>query len=492
MTRPRLRHAAIGLLSLLAACQSAGHAQPHPSAKATPSSAPAVASQVKYDPLPPAPQLTTTLTGEDAAVYQRAVTAAESAHRGRWTVALTGKDGQPLKSEAVTFKLLHQDFLFGTDLANNDKQYRLFQQAGLNLADVPTSFTWAATEPSPGAFRPIPGNIQAEMDRYVGDGISVMAHNMLWLPPPGYDYVPAVYQNMPFDRFVQAYHDHVLHLAQSEKGKVAIWDIVNEPMTNWANAMNLDESQWQRLVKAGTDAVHEGAPGSLALVNSYGVKYDGIQHHPTKFMEPLAFFTDLVQKSVPYDITGLELYYNSTWGSTAQPGRYSFENGQMSMAELNGWLDKYGALKKPILVTEFEANAAPYPDGGRHNTMWGQPWSPKLQADYVQAEYTLFFSRPDVIGTQYWDHNDGPPVYQGGIVDAGDNPREALTRMAALIHHWSTRGSGKTSSSGTLDLDGFAGVYEIDTPGPDGKPTAAGYIDLREGEAHNFTLQLKG
>ncbi|MHB8507791.1 MAG: endo-1,4-beta-xylanase [Candidatus Dormibacteria bacterium] len=447
-----------------------------------------------YDTLAPAPVLTQTPQGDDSTMYAAAAKAAETSHRGHWTLRLTGIDGKPLTVTDLRFQLHRHDFLFGSDIAFNNAQYLTLQQAGFNDADFPNHFVWARTEPTDGGFTGLDAAASAELDRYTGDGFTTVAHNLMWFPPPGYDFEPKWAQDLPFDTFVQRYHDHMVQLVKSVGTKVGIWDIANEPMTNWANAKNLTEEQWQRLVTAGANAVHEAQPGALALVNSYGVKYDGIVHHPVNFMEPLKFYQDMVAQNQPYDITGIELYYNNTWGQVkagvgGQP--YSYENPQLTLSEINGWLDKFAQLKKPMMITEFQANSTTLPDGKPHNTYWGQNWTPELQADYVQAAYTMFYARNDVMGVQYWGHNDGYPVYKGGILTDSDQPREAFNRIKELIAHWSTSGSAKTASDGSLTLDGVAGNYYVDQVGSDGKVVASGTIHLGEGESKDIKLELK-
>ena len=74
---------------------------------------------------------------------------------------------------------------------------------------------------------------------------------------------------------------------------------------------------------------------------------------------------------------------------------------QIDVLEIERMLDRFKAFNKPIHITEIATASVdgPDPNSMRPKTTapgWHGPWSEPTQADWLEAIYTLVYSKPAV------------------------------------------------------------------------------------------------
>jgi len=83
----------------------------------------------------------------------------------------------------------------------------------------------------------------------------------------------------------------------------------------------------------------------------------------------------------------------------------------------------------------------PDPNSLRPNTTapgWHGPWSERVQADWLEAIYTLVYSKPEFEAIGWWDLTDMPGHFwpHGGLLHADLTPKLAYHRLGELQKAW--------------------------------------------------------
>ena len=143
-------------------------------------------------------------------------------------------------------------------------------------------------------------------------------------------------------------------------------------------------------------------------------------------------------------------------------------------------------LDKKIFISEISIPSEPIGKG-----YWGQAWSEELQAEYLEAIYTIFFSKPLVMGIGWWDVTDaGAFIYYGGLLDEQAQPKQAYYTLQNLINNWTTNGTGVTDDNGELMFRGFGGAYEIIISDPETGISIQREVVIEEQNDNVFTFVL--
>jgi len=150
------------------------------------------------------------------------------------------------------------------------------------------------------------------------------------------------------EQLLQRMHDHIMTVVGRYKGKVKVWDVVNEAIADGGTNI-LRDSPWSRII--GPDFIekafiwaHEADPNCILRYNDYSLE------NPAKRHKLVALIKSLQAKGVPVGAIG-----SQTHVSVSSP---SFEQEDQTLTELE-------TLGLPIHITEFDVNGA---QGGQRNT----------------------------------------------------------------------------------------------------------------------------
>jgi endo-1,4-beta-xylanase len=142
--------------------------------------------------------------------------------------------------------------------------------------------------------------------------------------------------------------DHIHTVVGRYKGKIKVWDVVNEAVADGGTNV-LRNSLWLQII--GPDFIakafeyaHEADPDAILRYNDYGLE------SPAKRQKLITLIKSLQAQRVPVMAIG-----SQTHVSVSSP---SFEAEDETLTELK-------ALGLPIHITEFDVNSAA---GGQRNT----------------------------------------------------------------------------------------------------------------------------
>jgi endo-1,4-beta-xylanase len=216
-------------------------------------------------------------------------------------------------------------------------------------------------------------------------------------------------------------HDHIATVVGRYKGKIKVWDVVNECISDGGPDV-LRNSLWRQII--GPDFVakafeyaHEADPNAILRLNDYGLE------NPAKRQKFITLVKQLQAEKVPISAIGTQTHV-----SVSSP---SFEEEDQELTDLE-------TLGLPIHITELDVNGA---EGGQHNTgadvannaatTQGGLVSDADQrlADEYAALFKAFLKHKSVKVVTFWDVNDGVSWRADGkplLFDANDQPKPAF------------------------------------------------------------------
>jgi GH35 family endo-1,4-beta-xylanase len=221
------------------------------------------------------------------------------------------------------------------------------------------------------------------------------------------------------------------HHAETYKGRINVWDAVNEAH-DWANCFLLTQEQQIEMSRLMCETLYEANPDALAVVNIclpfaeyVAGRYVCYGSLPEKLRSPLAYLRAVAEAGIPFDAVGIQLYF---------PAR--------DMAAVNRMLSAFASLGKPIHITEMGVNGGSRGKTGTGGSNWQQlsmsegVWhgalNERTQADWMEQFYTLAASRPEIKALTWWDFIEPSFSGNGAFLYEDENPREIYFRLLAL------------------------------------------------------------
>lgn len=207
------------------------------------------------------------------------------------------------------------------------------------------------------------------------------------------------------------------------RGRIDYWDVINEAH-DWANGLKLTQEQQIEITRVCCETARSKNPKATIVVNNccpfgeyaaqgrvhLGPVYDRI-------LTPLNYLDWLLNAGVEFDVVGVQIYFPGT-----------------DMMTINRLLDEYARFDKPVHITELGVRSA---GGAREGDgEWHQPWSEKVQADWMEWFYTIAYARPEIEAITWWDFADPAFIKTSGFLRRDYTPREIFFRLQALKRAW--------------------------------------------------------
>lgn len=225
------------------------------------------------------------------------------------------------------------------------------------------------------------------------------------------------------DELLQRMRDHIHTVVGRYKGKVKVWDVVNEALADGGPENVMRKSLWSEII--GPDFIakafqyaHEADPDAILRYNDYGLE------NPVKIQKLVTLVRSLQEQKVPIHAIGTQAHLNV---STA-----GFEQMDRSLTEI-------AKLGLPIHVTELDINSA---QGGQRTTgadiaanaatTQGGLVSDadKKLADAYAGVFRAFLKHRDQVKmVTLWGVNDAVSWRAGGkplLFDGGNQPKPAF------------------------------------------------------------------
>ena len=378
------------------------------------------------------PQTKLTYPGEDvdAPWRKEALDRIEKIRKGDLAVTVRDASGNPLPGVKVSVRMKRQAFGFGTAVVaqklavpggDNDRYQkevgRLF-----NRVVFENDLKWGPWEDgasNTGYWRR--QYVEGAMDWLSRRHFEVRGHNMVW---GTWRYIPASVKELSSDpkALEAAIENRIQDVGGAMKGRLAEWDVVNEPVPEHQLTDLLGDSAMVTWYQKARQA----DPKPLLFVNDYPDPASGHLDAYDKIIQ------GLIEKGAPLGGIGLQGHIgDSPW----------------SIPGLLAALDEMGAHGLPVEITEYDTQIA----------------DPALDAQFLKDFMTAIFSHPSVDGFLMWGFWDGAhwhkkaPLFQE---DWTEKPSGQVYEQLVL-HDWWTDAEGKTDAQGGYQVRGFLGDYEV-------------------------------
>jgi GH35 family endo-1,4-beta-xylanase len=259
--------------------------------------------------------------------------------------------------------------------------------------------------------------------------------------PKGFGYVylangatPAWLRQWPYEQVLAEYQRVVTQTLRRYAGRWPYVEVINEAHDK-ANLFGFTHEQVLELTRAACRAARQGAPQVKRLINhcclwaEYARRPD---RQGRRRWSPFRYLQDCLRAGVEFETIGLQLYYP-----------------QQDLFEIERMLDRFAVFKRPLHLSEVSCNSAPGLDPAslRPTSLvpgWHGPWSEGQQADWLEAIYTLCYSKPEFEAIGWWDLADvgGHFWPHGGLLQRDFTPKESYRRLQQLQRQWGVSPAG--------------------------------------------------
>ncbi|MEI6503843.1 MAG: endo-1,4-beta-xylanase, partial [Armatimonadota bacterium] len=377
----------------------------------------------------------------------------ERLRKGDVLVRVLDAAGKPVPNAAVRVDQQRHAFRFGTaapaarfvDTKNPDNVR--FQQEVARLFNTVTfenDLKWASTSPATLATADKAAQWLKEHD------VELRGHCLLW---GSWNLMPEPARSLRGQALLDACRQHVLDYAGRMKGRVYLWDVVNEA---GSNTQLWDEIGWENFANAFKWA-HEADPQAQLCYNDYSIacEEDGYRN---KVRQRIQYLLD---HGAPVDVLGDQAHLGVPLVRISKA--------------LEVW-DEWAEFGKKLEVTEFDLGCA----------------DDKVHADYVRDFMTACFSQPQMqafIMWGFWEGSHWRAKDNGAMVRRDWTPRPAMLVYEDLVFkQWWTKWQGRSDRAGEAKLRAFYGKHEV-TAEAGGKRVSA-TISTTPGQPATVTLRL--
>ena len=416
-----------------------------------------------------------TVYPEDKVAIERAEADIELNRKGDVLLTITDSRGKPAPGLSVKYQLVKHSFLFGVAvycdkprhmLDYNEKVFDLLEDAGIDYLTLHLS--WRAVEPQEGFYTF--SQLDQRFQPVYSKDFRLRGHALVF---HGDKPTPEYVRTLSLDEYKAAVYRHVFDTVSHFKERIKLWDAINEPMNDeWSNVMDFSEAQKTEVIQVAIQAIRDAQPNAKIFINNALPASE----------RPYTFLSKLNKAGIAYDIVGLQIYYNGY-------DRYSTTFERLTLAQIGEVIDHYSTLGKEIHITEFSVPSA-HLEG--KEGYWGEDWGEDLQAAYLEAAYTIFFSKPKVRSITWWNAYDHALtfIYQGGLCSESLQSKKAYYALKHLIKSWTTNGVGMTDEKGQVSFRGFGGTYEVVVSDPETGLSKKQEVTVEEQKDNLITIVL--
>ncbi len=235
---------------------------------------------------------------------------------------------------------------------------------------------------------------------------------------------------------------HVREVVGHYGDGIAVWEVVNE-LHDWANELELNHEQTIELTRLACTVARETNPDVRLLINNccpfaqyvqMGKWCDREARFPQR--TPFQFVKQLIEAGVDFDIAGVQMYFT-----------------KQLLADCVEMIERYQGLGKTVHLTEVGCPSAgvtrEFADQeiipwSAQPCEWRRHWDEGLQADWLEAIFSIAFSKPWIEAANWYDLVD-PYGYlqQGGLLRSPQGEKKAgFERLLALKNQFQSKTAG--------------------------------------------------
>ncbi|MBI2925706.1 MAG: endo-1,4-beta-xylanase [Verrucomicrobia bacterium] len=395
----------------------------------------------------------------------------EKHRKGDGVIVVRDQQGKTVPGATVKIEQLRHDFLFGSNFfmfgrvrdAEREEHYRQRFAALLNYATL--GFYWGAYERERG--KPNYDYTDKVVAWCREQSIPCKGHPLAWDHPAS----SPRWLTDDLKEVEQLSTGRVREIIARFKGRIDMWDVVNEPsdLTRFKNPMNTWAKQLGAVpfTRLHLDVARAANPQATLLVNDY--RTDPL------FSQILDALRDDRGKLL-FDALGIQSHMHG---------------GGWPLHRVWEVCDTYAKFGVPIHFTETTIVSGPRLGPGEN---WGptNAEGEAKQADYVPKFYTALFAHPAMQALTWWDFADdgGWQGAAAGWLRKDMSPKPVYDRLASLIKgEWWTKVEGRTDAKGERAARAFFGTQRITAKLPNGHSVAK-EVHWERGKANKFELSV--
>lgn len=391
------------------------------------------------------------------------VQAGIEAHRkGLGRITLRDGKGNPATGAKITIKQKSHAFKYGANLfmldefecSEKNEKYKEYFKDAFNMATLP--FYWKDLEPekgkpryeadSPKVYRrPSPDLCLAYCEEH---GIEPREHALAY---------EAFFPEWIKDKdtftvkkeLIKRYKD----IAERYAGKIPTIEVTNEMF--WPKGVTSFYDDDDYVEWCFKEAEKYFPYNKLAINESSQIWYEHGRNRDTYYME----IERALNKGARIDALGFQFHMFYPWEEELERTERVYNPYQQYKI-----LDRYADFNLPIQITEVTIPA--YSDSREDED---------LQAELVEALFSIWFSHPNVEQIIYWnlvdgyaynapqgDMTSGENYYRGGLMGFDLTPKPAYRTIQRLFQEtWHTEEEKVSDQRGVVTFNGFYGGYEI-------------------------------
>jgi endo-1,4-beta-xylanase len=356
----------------------------------------------------------------------------EKLRKGDLAIRVVDKAGKPVVGAKVTVRMKRHAFNFGTAVTANilfnntpdSKKYREMIAEHFTMGTVENHLKWSVWEGTDAEWGGALGRKTVEWLRE--QKLAVRGHVLVW---PSWRNTPQDVETLKDNPAAlrKRIVNHITDEATQMRGKLADWDVVNEPFDNHDVTDILGRTSlvdWFKQAK-------KIDPKPVLYLNDYP-PLDGTakeNRHLNSFYDNIAY---LKQQGAPIEGIGFQGHF----GETAIP----------PVNILSG-LDRFAKFGLPIAITEFDINSK----------------DEQFQADYMRDAMIALFSHASVERIILWGFWEGAHWFADAALwrKNWEIKPSGQAWLDLVKKAWWTNADGKTTSKGDFVTRGFLGEYEI-------------------------------
>jgi len=198
-----------------------------------------------------------------------------------------------------------------------------------------------------------------------------------------------------FETIREAAYDFVLKTVTRYRDKVRLWRVLGG--LNALNYFSFSFEQSLEMTRAVNMAVKASSEKALKIVeigNPWGEYYGST----SGTIPPLVYMDMILQSGMNFDAFGVQMRF----------GKNAHGMHVRDMMHISSVLDYFGAVAKPLHITEVEVpSASCETNGGNSAGIWHQQWDQSQQAEWIGQFYKIALSKPCVNTVTYSSLTDG-------------------------------------------------------------------------------------
>ena len=232
----------------------------------------------------------------------------------------------------------------------------------------------------------------------------------------------AVWEN-DYDTVRELLYEHVETMVGRYRNLVSLWNTISGIHVNGRFAFNFEQMMdLTRMAVMLTKKTNPAARTLIELTQPFGEYYASNQ----RSIPPIMYAEMAVQSGIPFDAFGLRVLM----------GRPADGQWTRDLLQLSAMLDRFNGLGKPVHITAAAVPSEPLEraDDRERGGYWRKPWSPQIQALWLERFYRVALSKPFVESVAWLDIADreSSELAAGGLLSEKNQPKPSLRKLASL------------------------------------------------------------